>query len=53
MVAINAAYTFLSNLDADPVQQDADATNYDFAEALQTVISELAKTRWIKSRSLW
>ncbi|MDE1315479.1 hypothetical protein MEG05_15585 [Vibrio aestuarianus] len=43
MVAINAAYTFLSNLDADPVQQDADATNYDFAEALQTVISELAK----------
>lgn len=43
MVAINAAYTFLSNLDADPVKQDADATNYDFAEALQTVISELAK----------
>ncbi|MFZ3461415.1 J domain-containing protein [Vibrio harveyi] len=43
MVAINAAYAHLNSIESDPIVQDSDATSYDFAEALQSVISSLSQ----------
>ncbi len=42
MVAINAAYAFLTSLNFDPITLDPEAQTYNFADSLQKVISELS-----------